>query len=364
VSSWRRPGRDEALSRALLPKVSRTFALSIEALPAELRRAVRAAYLLCRIVDSIEDAEALDRGLREELFDHFDRSMIDDALDPAPLERAFAAALDDVAGSLSVAERRLCLEAGATLRIFRRLPVAQREAIRPRVLEMSRGMREYAARDRSGRGRISIQDLPDLERYCYFVAGTVGLMLTELFLQRVAVDDPAARRGLQETAVSFGVGLQLVNIAKDVAADASRGGCFLPRDLAREQGLSLARLLEPDQRESGLAVIRRVTHRAREHLRRAQEYTGLWPLPGGEAVRYFCAVPLALALLTLEEVERGDRTLRPGQAPAVSRATVLRIVAEARQAARDPGDLEDFLARCRGGGGSPLYRRRARIQAG
>lgn len=54
-------GRDEAntYQDEILPKVSRTFALTIPQLPPELRRAVANAYLLCRIADTIEDEPAL-----------------------------------------------------------------------------------------------------------------------------------------------------------------------------------------------------------------------------------------------------------------------------------------------------------------
>ena len=47
---------DLATCYALLPKVSRTFALNIRILPGELRRAVTTAYLLFRLADTIEDA--------------------------------------------------------------------------------------------------------------------------------------------------------------------------------------------------------------------------------------------------------------------------------------------------------------------
>ncbi|MCU0627289.1 MAG: squalene/phytoene synthase family protein, partial [Gemmatimonadaceae bacterium] len=53
------PREIERWSRAILPRVSRTFALSVRVLPGDLGRAVLAAYLLCRIADTIEDAPTL-----------------------------------------------------------------------------------------------------------------------------------------------------------------------------------------------------------------------------------------------------------------------------------------------------------------
>ena len=66
---------------------SRTFALSIAALPEALRDAVRVAYLLCRIVDTVEDDETLGAPLRTELFDAFDALMVDDGASAEAFER-------------------------------------------------------------------------------------------------------------------------------------------------------------------------------------------------------------------------------------------------------------------------------------
>src|SRR3954468_9405794 len=53
----------------ILPAVSRTFALSIRLLPGELGSAVRDAYLLCRIADTIEDATNLGANAKAALLD-------------------------------------------------------------------------------------------------------------------------------------------------------------------------------------------------------------------------------------------------------------------------------------------------------
>ena len=55
-----RPAARESVEfcRAILPSVSRTFALSIRLLPGALNDAVLVSYLLCRIADTIEDDHA------------------------------------------------------------------------------------------------------------------------------------------------------------------------------------------------------------------------------------------------------------------------------------------------------------------
>ena len=113
----------------------------------------------------------------------------------------------------------------------------------------------------------------------------------------------------------------------------------------RGAGTSPERLLDPRRREQALAVVREVCARAREHLAAAREYTELWPVPGGEQIRLFCAVPLALALATLREVEHGADTLRPDRVPKVSRQLVSHVLLSAREAVTSNDALGSMLGR-------------------
>jgi farnesyl-diphosphate farnesyltransferase len=52
---------DRAFCDAMLPKVSRTFAICIRLLPSDLEHPVLVAYLLCRVADTIEDTPDITR---------------------------------------------------------------------------------------------------------------------------------------------------------------------------------------------------------------------------------------------------------------------------------------------------------------
>ncbi len=328
----------------MLPKVSRTFALSIGVLPPQLREAIRVSYLLCRIVDTIEDDAVVIGPQRERLYDMFDVLMDDDGADPSVLERLTA---ENALGAGSD-DHTLCLNAGSVFRCFRELPIEQRTAIRPHVLEMSRGMREFTRRADLV-GRLRLRDLDELERYCYFVAGTVGKLLTALFEDHLGDLPQHLLTPLRARSVSFGLALQLVNIVKDVAEDLPRGDCFLPEDLATEQGVKLDEILEPSHRAAGMAIIGRVCDRARDHLKRAEQYTVLWPAESGAEIRMFCTVPLVLALATLREVERGDNALVPGKTPKITRKAVTAIFADAQIAIRRNDTLRWMIGYYAGG---------------
>lgn len=67
---------------------------------------------------------------------------------------------------------------------------------------------------------VRMGDESELLRYCYRVAGTVGLMMCRV----LDVDDPAAFAH----AIDLGIAMQLTNICRDVGADALMGRRYLP----------------------------------------------------------------------------------------------------------------------------------------
>jgi farnesyl-diphosphate farnesyltransferase len=73
-----------------LPAVSRTFAINIRILKGELYRAVLVAYLFCRIVDTVEDAEGLSIDLRNRLLDEYMAFFNSPGLDPDRLREWIA----------------------------------------------------------------------------------------------------------------------------------------------------------------------------------------------------------------------------------------------------------------------------------
>ena len=69
-------------------------------------------------------------------------------------------------------------------------------------------------------------DWAGLEEYGYLVAGTIGLVCAAIFEARGAEAERCAR--------AQGLGMQLVNIMRDVGEDAGAGRIYLPRELLDE----------------------------------------------------------------------------------------------------------------------------------
>jgi farnesyl-diphosphate farnesyltransferase len=203
---------------------------------------------------------------------------------------------------------------------------------------MTRGMAIY--KNRGGDhpdGLVTLLTPGDLDRYCYFVAGTVGHMLTELFLHETPHLEPQRRQQLHQNAEAFGMGLQLVNIIKDIAEDKERGVSYLPMTLLAEHNLTAASLFAA-QNHAALAPL---IGRARNYLAQALIYTLALP-PEALSVRRFCLFPLLLAADTLAAAENNDALFssNPEDKVKVSREAV----AAALQLCHEHADNDHVIA--------------------
>jgi farnesyl-diphosphate farnesyltransferase len=310
----------------MLPRVSRTFALCIRFLPPDIRTPVLLSYLLCRIADTIEDGTELAPDRTRELLATFAAQL-----------PAVTSAVHDIEASSSAADgadAELVRGTRRVLTVFAGQDRAVREVITLWVREMCRGMAEYAPErirtSGADSGEMSaLATEGDLDRYCYFVAGTVGHLLTGLFgrlrpgLPRESMDR------LDGLAESFGAGLQLTNIIIDAADDQGRGVSYVPEELCRREGTSSLALLQPAEHARARAVMGYLVRKARRHLGDAVEYCEVLPKTEHQ-IRLFCLVPVFLALRTLREVEYSPDFPVRGQRVKIGRAAVYRTVAAAR----------------------------------
>jgi 4,4'-diapophytoene synthase len=284
---------DEAYQDRILPHVSRTFALTIPQLPPALRTPVTSAYLLCRIADTIEDEPVLSADEVLVLLQRF-VAVLYGREDAGRLAQQLTPQLSD---QTLPAERDLALNLGRVVRVTVGFCKPQRAAIQRCLEIMCSGMHKFQR-------TASLAGLPratDLDDYCYYVAGVVGEMLTDLFCDYSA--KIAQRRGtLDGLAVSFAQGLQMTNILKDIWEDRRRGACWLPQEVFVRHGFDLAQMSagQRDARfDAGMSELVGVAH---AHLRNALEFTLV--IPGNETgIRRFCLWAIGLAVLTLRKIE-------------------------------------------------------------
>ena len=313
---------DDEFQARMLAGVSRTFALTIPQLPQDLARVVTNAYLLCRIVDTIEDEPALSAELKRSLCAQFVAALAGNA----SAERFSAELAPRLSGHTIPPAHELVRESARVISITHRFTRPQQEALCTCVRVMGQGMVRFQE-DRHGRG---LDDLAALDRYCYYVAGVVGEMLTRLFCDH----SPAAARNfnlLMPLAVSFGQGLQMTNILKDIWEDLNRGACWLPRDVFARAGFDLSNLNAGAYTESFGRGLRQLIAIAHGHLENALRYTLL--IPARETgIRNFCLWGLGMALLTLRKIVRHPDFVT-GDEVKISRRSVKAVVIASRLAA-------------------------------
>ena len=302
----------ERFAYAILPDVSRTFAISIRFLPGTLGRAVLTAYLLCRIADTIEDDNSTAPTRRAELLEEFLRTLTDRGAAETFAARA-AALKGDAAHLALVAHTELVLV------LFRTLPARTQERVAHWVREMGVGMAKFVRTYPQG---IRIQTLAEYKEYCYYVAGTVGCLLTELWHLHARAIGRREFDRLWVKCKSFGEALQTVNILKDIAWDAEHeNSIYIPAEDLAAHGSSHATLLSPQHIEHNHLAVVRFIELARTDLDEALEYIVLIPRRAFR-IRAFCVLPLLFAYATLRDLSGSRAMLTVGGSVKISRREV------------------------------------------
>jgi farnesyl-diphosphate farnesyltransferase len=297
----------DRFARAIVPHVSRTFALSIRLLPGELGSAVRCAYLLCRIADTLEDAPDFPAEEKAELLEAFAA-----CFDDAALADAFPARVTGLRGE--AAHVALVRRSDLVFVAYRALSPATREHVRRWVREMIGGMRKFVLAHPMG---IRIQSLDEYREYCYYVAGTVGYLLTDLWHQHSPSIGATKHAVLLTRCRAFAEALQTVNILKDVARDAEHeNSIYIPQQLLQEHGSGHPTILAPERAAENRAALDTLIQLAWTDLDEATAY--LLAIPRRAVpIRLFCALPLLFAYATLRDLTRAVGSPGNGRAAVV-----------------------------------------------
>ncbi|XVF69798.1 hypothetical protein PTKIN_Ptkin11bG0110300 [Pterospermum kingtungense] len=193
---------EEAYNRCrnICAEYAKTFYLGTVLMTEERQKAIWAIYVWCRRTDELVDGpnadymscSVLDRW--EERLEDIFQGRPYDMLDAALSDTVFNFPLD--------------------IKPFR---------------DMIEGMRMDTRKSR-------YKNFQELYLYCYYVAGTVGLMSVPIM--GIAPDSPVSAHTIYSAALYLGIGNQLTNILRDVGEDALRGRVYLPQDELAQFGLS------------------------------------------------------------------------------------------------------------------------------
>ena len=324
---------DLEMQTILLEGASRTFAMTIPQLPEELYTVVANAYLLCRTVDTIEDEVSLSTEAKREFCRRF-IGVVKNTEDAA----GFATDLHPLLSQQTIpAEHELIGHLDRVIGITHSFSTEQQAALVTCIETMAGEMPEFQDLDL----HCGLKTMADMDRYCYCVAGCVGEMLSRLFCA-YSPEIAQHQQRMLELSVSFGQGLQMTNILKDIWDDHRRSVCWLPQDKFTNPAFNLAELTPNHNSPAFRKGLEQLVAIAHLHLRNALEYTLL--IPKTEiGIRYFCLWALGMAVLTLKEIKANLDFAAPDQVK-ISRRAVKSTVLATRLAVRSDLALKALFA--------------------
>jgi len=247
----------------VLKETSRTFYIPITLLKRELKLTVGSAYLCMRAIDEIEDHEEMAPEIKADLLRQTrDLLMSENTFDKQAYETMVQPYEDDLP--------EVTLRLGDWLEVC---PEGIKRSVRNYTAEMAGGMADWVEKD------WEIHTKEDLDDYTYYVAGLVGVMLSDIWKWYDNTETD------YDLAIGFGRGLQAVNILRNQHEDyAERGVRFIPDDWTREDVFAYAD----------------------ENLAKADAY-----LEDIETrnIRLFCKIPLGLAKSTLKTMLKGHEKM-------------------------------------------------------
>lgn len=318
----RPPGDDADLvwCHEAVQGVSRTFALTVDVLDEPMASYICVGYLVCRIADTVEDAENIPPAEQARLLRLYDRALDPD--DDTEIE-AFVAEVEPYVPEERTDDWDVVVNAPRVVNTFDGLPADVREAVTPPARELVQGMAMFVERY-ADTGGLRIQSREELEEYCYYAAGTVGNLITNL-VTRGDIDSDRRNR-LYETAEEFGLLLQLVNIAKDVHSDyADENNVYLPAEWLADEGVPQDEVIDPSHQPGASNVVRQTATHARSFLDDAQTYLETVPLSDGNTLAAW-AIPFLLAVGTLRELLANPEDALSERGVKVSRQEVFAVV--------------------------------------
>lgn len=118
----------------------------------------------------------------------------------------------------------------------------------------------------------------DLYRYCYHVAGAVGVMMA--LVMGVSPDDEATL----DRACDLGIAFQLANIARDICEDDAADRCYLPIEWLVEMDIPPGEHMKPFYRKRLAVLAQRLAHRSADYEDSARAGTAALPFRSAWAV--------------------------------------------------------------------------------
>ena len=255
------------LRGSILRSVSRSFYVSVRLLPRRLREPVALGYLLARSTDTVADTIEISPAIRAEKLAVLSRA-IQGKVSPD--------AIADLAASFAPRqrnpdERALIESLPHCLEWLENLDPIDGNEIRAVLEKITRGQTLDLERFADSTQVRALPTAKDLDEYTYLVAGCVGEFWTRLCFRHVRKFTKLSEIEMSGLGKSYGMGLQLVNILRDVGSDLRKGRCYFPEEELNAVRMNAADILrEPDRFRP---IFRKWREKAEEALDAGMQYS-------------------------------------------------------------------------------------------
>jgi farnesyl-diphosphate farnesyltransferase len=264
-----------------LDKVSRSFAAVIRQLPEEISDVVCLFYLILRGLDSVEDDMDLSKEAKILLLREFYAKNFEQGWN-----------LTNVGDKQEY--RDLLANYDKVIEAFLVLDEKYQKIITGICKKMGDGMADFV--------ESKITSIEDYNLYCHYVAGLVGIGLSELF---AASEIESRELGSKEVlANSMGLFLQKTNIVRDYKEDLDENRIFWPEEVWTLYGPTFESFSLNPEKPKSLSCLNHMVNDALYHATDCLDYLKL--LRNERAFR-FCAIPQVMAIATLAEVYNNQK---------------------------------------------------------
>jgi farnesyl-diphosphate farnesyltransferase len=290
----------------ILPKVSRTFAPTIRQLPRPLVLQLTVAYLLCRIADTIEDSEILTIKQKQNLLEQYADILVrENAVNE---RKAFLKKISAL--PQKSADDELLHNVSLILTVYNQFPKKVRTGISTWVAEMVSGMRKYVQSKYSSSPNF-LKTIDELDDYIYYVAGTVGNLVTTLFSHYSQNINHTITNTLRKYAESVGKGLQMVNIIRS----------YMPNELLKKYDLTRQSIFDRHNVPQGKKMLEELIEMALSYLDAGLPYIAAIP-KAERGMRMACILPLFWALQTLRAIKKNVNSFFAKEKIKISRTVI------------------------------------------
>ena len=280
---------ERELGRSLLAAVSRSFYLSLRALPGPVRGPMSLSYLLARASDTVADASdaVTDPAVRMDLLDRLGAAV------EGVRDDAFTTEVAKMLGGGHEhdGEAELMRKLGDCLDWLDVLPPDVQEPIREVLRLIFRGQRLDLERfEMPFEKPNALKSREETDEYTYLVAGSVGEFWTVICGKLLRNPYTKSSEEMRTLAIEYGKGLQLLNIIRDFPGDLKTGRCYFPiGDRVRE--IDAGKLMP--MARSALADCRHRLEAGKDYVAATRSVR----------LRFAGSLPLAIAFLTWEQLD-------------------------------------------------------------